>query len=113
MWKIIKISLVILAITLFVGNYHICEYFHPNDVTAWWDLKSNNYAIIIALCFLSCNIGSKGWLRFFLSVGVGLSISNVIDKIYFDVLVFTNSDYFMIIATLILSFWDARKSLKK
>lgn len=112
----VKIILVIIAIALFVGSYSICNYFHYTegnvDITAWWALKYNIYAVIIAIVFLSAQIGTKGLLRFVLSVGVGFAISNVIDKLYFDVLEFTQADIYMIAITLLVSGYDWYKSSK-
>ena len=112
----VKILLIILAVSLFIGNYHICNYFYPGnsqiDINNWWDLKSNVYAVIIAIVFFSAQIGTKGLLRFILSIGVGFAISNAIDKIYFNVLEFTTADIYMIIITLLVSGYDWYKSSK-
>ncbi len=96
-----KIFLTITAILLFVFNYQICEYFYPlkPQLKSWWTLKVNIYAVIMMLIFLSQSLGSKKWLRFFLEIGVGFSISSVIDKLYFSVHDFTNSDIYMILIT--------------
>jgi hypothetical protein len=115
MGKVKKI-LIILAISLFICNYHICNYVYPGnsqtDINNWWDLKSNIYAVIMMVVFLSAQIGTKGFLRFILSVGVGFAISNVIDKLYFSVIEFTTSDIYMIIITLLVSGYDWYKSSK-
>jgi hypothetical protein len=112
----VKKILIILAISLFIGNYHICNYFYPGnsqtDINNWWDLKSNIYAVIMMIVFLSAQIGTKGLLRFFLSIGVGFAISNVIDKCYFNVLEFTKADIYMIIITVLFSFYDWFKNSK-
>ncbi len=114
--KKVKIILTILTIILFVSNYAICNYFYPtdsdSDVSGWWGLKSNLYAVIVALAFLSANIGAKGVVRFFFSVGVGFALSNVIDKVYFNVMEFTNSDIYMIITTILISSFDFYKHSK-
>jgi hypothetical protein len=111
-----KIILIIIAITLFVSNYAICDHFYFTDgildSKGWWRLKSNIYAVIIATVFLSAQIGTKGLLRFVLSVGIGFTISNVIDKLYFNVLEFTQADIYMIIATLVISGYDWYKTSK-
>ena len=112
----VKTTLIILAISLFISNYYICDYFYPGnsqtDINNWWDLKSNIYAVIMMIVFLSAQIGSKGILRFILSVGVGFAISNVIDKCYFNVLEFTTVDIYMIIVTVLVSGYDWYKTSK-
>ena len=114
--KEVKIILAILAISLFFSNYYICNYFYyvdgVLDANGWWGLKSNIYAVIIALTFLSANVGEKGIIRFIFSIGVGLAIANVIDKCYFDVIEFTKSDIIMIVATVLISAFDYYKTQK-
>tara|TARA_R110000787_G_scaffold285916_1_gene402708 strand:- start:285 stop:632 length:348 start_codon:yes stop_codon:yes gene_type:complete len=111
--KLIKIILTSLAITLFVSNYSICEYFYPDNIKSWWTLKINIYAIIIALVFLSQSLGTKGVLRFILELGVGISISSVIDKLYFDVHTFTFSDIIMISTTVCFASYQYYRNGRK
>lgn len=110
--RTVKIILTLLAVVLFVGNYSICEYFYPDDIKSWWTLKVNIYAVIIALVFLSQSIGTKGVLRFILELGVGMSISSVIDKLYFDVHSFTVSDILMILTTLCFASYQYYRNAK-
>jgi len=114
--KKVKITLIIAAIVLFVSNYEICDYFYPTmskaDLRGWWYLKSNIYAVIVALVFLSSSIGTRGILRFFLDVGIGFAVANVIDKVYFNVREFTDSDIIMIIVVILISAFDAYKNSK-
>ena len=106
----VKKLLYILAILLFVLNYQICDYFYYNeeikDIKKWWDLKSNIYAVIMVFVFYSSILGAKGKLRFILSLGVGFCISNVIDKVFFNVLEFRYNDIFMIVLTICASLLD-------
>lgn len=99
----VKIFLVIVSVILFVSNYQICEYFYPKDVEKWWGLKSNIYAVIVGLVFASASIGVKGALRLVLNIGLGLAISNIIDKCYFNVLEFRYNDIIMIVLTISFS----------
>lgn len=102
-----------LAIVLFVSNYQICDYFYYNDevkdLKKWWGLKSNIYAIILCLVFFASALKSKGYLRFILDIGIGLTISNVIDKVFFNVLDFNYNDIIMITLTLCFSYLDYLK----
>lgn len=101
--KKVRIILNIIAILLFVLNYQICEFFYPEDIKQWWALKVNLYAVIIALVFYSASINTKGWVKFVLYIGVGFSISSVIDKVFLDVRVFTSMDLLMIVITFIFA----------
>ena len=106
----VKIILLVIAISLFVLNYDICDYFYYNeevkDLNKWWGLKSNIYALILALVFQSYSIDSKGLLRFFLQIGTGFTLSNLVDKVYFNVVEFQANDVIMIIMVFIFSFID-------
>lgn len=113
----VKTTLIVLAILLFISNYSICDYFYYNnevhDLKRWWGLKSNLYAIIIALVFQSYVINSKRWLRFFLQIGTGFAISNVVDKVFWNVLEFRKNDIIMIVLTFAFACWDYTKEKKK
>jgi hypothetical protein len=61
---------------------------------------------------LTANIGQKGVLRFIVSIGIGLTLSSVIDKWYFDVREFTKTDIYMIIVTVLISGYDWYKTSK-
>jgi hypothetical protein len=116
MMKEVKIILFILAITLFVSSYSICDFFYYNDeikdIKKWWGLKSNIYAIIMMLVFLASKINTKGILKFILNICIGLCIANVIDKVFFNVLVFTESDFYMIALTFLFSLYDYIKDFQ-
>lgn len=97
---------------LFLSNYYICEYFYSNDITKWWQLKTNIYAIIIALAFILSGINARGICKFFLNLGVGFTVSNVIDRLYFDVTITTKEDVIMICITIITSIITFKNSPK-
>ena len=101
----LRILLYSLAVFLFVGNYQICEFFYPDldeeSVKAWWIMKSNIYSVIVVLLLLSSSISEKGVLRFVLSIGVGLSLSDVVDRLYFNTNQFNEHDLVMIAITII------------
>lgn len=109
----VKKILFIIALLLFLSNYSICNFFYYNeeikDINKWWGLKSNIYAVIMMLVFYASLINSKGVLRFILSIGAGFTISNVIDKVFFNVLDFNYNDIIMIILTLCFSCLDYLK----
>lgn len=101
--KEVKTSLIVLAIILFISNYSICDYFYYNeevkDIKSWWYLKCDIYGIIIMLLLFALDIGSRKWLKFIISIGLGLTISNVLDRLFFDTRVFNSSDIYMILVT--------------
>lgn len=115
--KEVKLIIYILAILLFCFNYQICDFFYYNDevkdIKKWWGLKSNIYAIIMMLIFYASLINSKGVLRFILSIGIGFAMSNVIDKVFFNVLEFRYNDIVMIILTICFASLDYFKNGRK
>jgi lipoprotein signal peptidase len=92
-------------------DYGSVEYGVLND--KWWDLRLNITALIFAGSFICMRIGSEGFYRMILSIGVGLSVSNVIDRIFFDVQIYTFADIFMVIGTLTFSIYDYVKGGRK
>ena len=103
----VKKILYIIAIFLFCFNYKICDLFYYNDdikdIKLWWGLKARIYDVVIFLVFWASLIDTKKWLKFILSLAVGLSLSSLIDKIYFDVFEFNQNDIVMIIITVCFS----------
>jgi hypothetical protein len=79
-----------LSILFFLGNYHLCQYFYPlNDdesIRLWWMLKVDVYCLVIALCYLSISVkgatdkGVEKIESFMYSFGVGLAVTNFIDR---------------------------------
>ena len=123
---VVKSIAYILAILMFCFNYNICNYFYYNDeikdISKWWDLKSNMYAIIMTLVFYAIImmlifyaslLNTKGILKVILNIGLGLCLSNVIDKLFFNVINFQFNDVLMIIITICFSFYNYLKELKK
>ena len=103
----------VIALVLFTSNYQICEYFYPltddESIKMWWFTKSNIYGVIVALVLLASSIGERGVLRFVLDVGIGLSMSNVVDRLYFNTNQFNKYDIVMIAITIIVSIIDYKK----
>ncbi len=102
----IKLILSSAVIALFMGNYKLCDYFYSEDINKWWILRTNIYAIIFALSLTLARIDTIGVQRLILSIGIGLSVSDVIDRLVFNSNVFNYSDIFMIIITVSISIYD-------
>lgn len=106
--KTVKTILALTAVLLFVCNKYICDYVcGDEDLTTWWTLRLNLYAVLIGLVFIisTINISTK-FIGFVLSVGVGFCISDIIDRLYFDINKFTAHDIIMIIITIALSYYN-------
>lgn len=94
-----------------VYEYGSVEYGLLND--KWWDLRLNITSLIFAGGFVLTRIGSDGALRLVLSIGVGMSISNVIDRIFFDIEIYTKSDILMVTTTIIISIYEYVRDRKR
>lgn len=102
----VKLILSLIALLLFVFNYEICDLFYYNDINKWWDLKLNIYAVILAISAFIAQYDCKNDLaRFILLVFSGLCISDVIDRVFFDITTRQLNDIFSIIIVLITSFY--------
>ena len=117
-----RLSIIILAIAFFLGNYQICNYFYPlNDAVSirnWWLLKVDIYALIIALLFTLAaqdktdSIKLRLLEKLILNISIGFTTSNFIDKRFFGVQGYVTTDIVMIIVVVLVSYYDFRK-LKK
>ena len=117
-----RLSIIILAIAFFLGNYQICNYFYPlNDAVSirnWWLLKVDIYALIIALLFVlgaqekTDSIRIRLIEKLILNISIGFTTSNFIDKRIFGVQSYTKTDILMVIVVVLVSYYDFRK-LKK
>ena len=105
----LRVFLFFIAIVLFSSNYLLCEYFYSEDIDNWWSLKVNINAVVIALVLLASSVKEKGVLRFVLDIGVGFTVSNVVDRLYFNTTQFTKTDIIMIIATFLFAIIDYKK----
>jgi len=108
----VKYVIPIISFILFVGNYQICEYFYPNNIKEWWHLKVDIYSIIIALLFIYSSLFVKRWIRFLFDIFVGLTVSNVIDRIVFNVRDFKWNDILMIAITFVFAFYNLRNAYR-
>ena len=106
-----KSILTIVVLILFLGNKQICDLFYPGNtqdaVMGWWKLRTNIYAIIVALSFQIGLIKERNSLvRFVLNIGTGLAFSNVVDRWLFDVREYRKEDFLMIALTLGYAIYD-------
>ncbi len=118
-----RIGLIILIVLFFLSNYHICNYFYPLDndesVELWWLLKLDIYAVIIALCFYLASLEPNNNIKlrliekFISNVGVGLAVSNAIDRRTHDRMYYTSADLAMLIVVLLVSYYDFKKLNKQ
>lgn len=101
------------AIVIFAFNFKICEFFYHNDLTSWWFLKSDLLAISFCLALLASRVRTSGMTRIVISLGVGWSISDVIDRVCFNVRYFTWVDMVMIVLTIIYASYEYYKYRNK
>lgn len=110
--KVMKLILSITSVLLFGLGFWICNLLYPDacgaQINQWWDMRMNIYAIILLTCFsVALSKEDNKHLRFVLSIGIGLSASDVIDRIFFNISQFTKEDVSMVIATFIISYVES------
>jgi len=118
-----KLILSILSAFIFPLSYWVCITIYPSaaisetdpnfsleEVEKFTDLRFSVYAILCAICFINAGIEFKNnseWYKkltkWFLDVGIGFSISDIIDRFCFDITKFSDSDKVMIGITIISS----------
>jgi len=122
-FNLYKRILVITSIVFFfVCNYHICNYYYPlnkeEHVRLWWVLKMDIYALIVALCFILASLERTTNIRinliekFITSLGIGLAISNVIDRHFKGTESYVQTDIMIVLSVVLVSFYDFQR-LKK
>jgi len=101
----------VLSTILFVGNYSLCDYFYFNDHDNWWKLKQNIYNVdlildrttLFLLIIFFCNYLKLRRLAALTLLGLLLNLSNIIDRLLFDINTFEKDDIVMIILAILLS----------
>jgi len=117
-----RIGLIILIVIFFLSNYHICNYFYPLEdeasIELWWMLKIDIYVLIVTLCFILAaqketnNTRLRLIERFITSVGIGLAISNIIDRRIYGTREYTKIDLLMVIVIILVSYYDFKRLSK-
>ena len=118
-----RIVIIISIVFFFVGNYHICNYYYPlnteEHVKLWWVLKMDIYALIVALCFILASLekttNKKINLieKFITSLGIGLAISNVIDRHFKGIESYVITDLMIVTCIILVSFYDFKRLSKQ
>ena len=111
-----KTALAVAINILFVSNYFVCEYLYPGSNKSWdifipMDKLSHNiWAIIIMLSIATTLIKEPAnrLSDFFLTTAIGLSSSDVIDRIVFHITNFTGADRIVVPATIVLAIYNYR-----
>ena len=99
----IKFVLVLVTGILFLLDYHICDYFYPNDLKAWWHLRHTIYSFeFLLFCFIAF-IGSKGHIRFTLTILMVFILGDIWDRTIASTSKFIDSDYVLIIMSIIIT----------
>lgn len=108
MLKKLSFLIPLLTVLLFIGNYHICEFFYKDDISKWWNLRTALCAINFGLALYCSKMDMRDRLTlFFVNVGIGFSVSDIVDRLVYDITTFTKADILMIIITVMVSFYES------
>jgi len=100
----LKLLLFISAFALYLANFHLCNIIAGDDLVEWYKWRGINYTAIFALLFAAGNIGASGITRFVLNIAFSIVVSDLIDRIFFDITTYEWKDLLTIILTLSTSF---------
>jgi hypothetical protein len=97
-----------LALLLFLANYPLAEYLYPQNIQYDSNIsfRFNEYAIIIMFTLLAAKNTQSRFSGFMLSMLIGLSVSDVVDRLWFNITDFRWNDLLMILATIYFSYKD-------
>ncbi len=99
-------TLSLIVVLLFPFNYLICDLIY--DWNEHWDknlsLRFNIYSIMFLILFILAKNDKTNFSNFILSIGIGFSLSDVVDRCFFDKTVFDWKDILMIVLTLFFSY---------
>lgn len=84
--------------------------------TGDWDGANNMtmgmFSFIMFMCFVLARMSEKGSIAiFFLDVVLGLSVSDIVDRLFFDVTIFGKNDWLFLGVTVFIAILDLRKNL--
>lgn len=111
--------LALVAVLLFCFNYLLAEYFHPWSLTdgslcdANLAFRFNCYSVIITICFMLTRMKTNHYTWFILDIGVGIVLSDVLDRFVFDVTKFQFNDITMILLTIATSYYKFLLNVRK
>lgn len=100
-----KFVLFIAAIVLYLANFYICNFFAGENIDDWYKCRGILYTATFALLFAAGNIGATGKLRFILNIAFSIVVSDLIDRIFFDITTYQWKDLLTLILTLSTSFY--------
>ncbi len=116
-----KFILSFLSVLLYYSGFWICKYIHPKafgynfiqiEVDKFTDLRYSIYAIIFGLIFIRLKIIASSiskFENFILCIGLGIVLSDLIDRFYFNITEYTKEDKIMLIITIIISYLETYK----
>jgi len=108
---VLRLTLLIVTVSSFVLNYPICEFFYPgNDyvsIRVWnyinvASLHTMYFLALLNIKLLSKNMGEV--YKFILSVGIGFTVADIIDRWCFHITTFVVNDFFIIAIILIIEY---------
>lgn len=89
-------------------NPTMCEWFYPNDINNWWQLRLGIYSLVLCLLFIintfSTVVKLEKYFNFTIYVGIGLTSSDCIDRLFLNIDFFTWMDLIMVSMVLLIGY---------
>jgi len=111
----VNVTIAFCSVVLFRVNFAICSHFYDVQVDSmgWWRLRTNIYAVCFLMCYYIAKQRPTIGLNFIYSVGIGVAISDVVDRVFFDITQETKEDFWMVVLTFLFAIiehvYDYRK----
>lgn len=113
-----RLIIALLLVLLFTLSFWICKTIYPEAflevnysqeaVNRFTDLRYSIYAIMIGLCFITLKNKSETNHEIFIwTIGVELSIGDILDRYYYNIAQFTKEDISIIIISIIFAYLEA------
>lgn len=116
----VKLFLSIFTNVLLLSNWYVCEYAYPGSKISWdifipMDKMCHNMWALIIMCSFFIARSSQPttrMIRTFLNIAIGLSCSDVMDRLIFGITDFTGSDKILIPLTIISCIYNHARGKK-
>lgn len=103
--RVLHLLLIVSVNALFYFTYYYCNYKYiknidePTDVELknWWTTRMNLYAVTFLILNLAQYLPKHKYSYFWMFFLCGLSVSDIIDRLYFNTNKFTREDIAMLI----------------
>ena len=93
--------LAIVALLLYIFGFEICEHFYKEDITQWRNLRDMLIGINMFILVILNLIPLTSFTRGVFVALCFLCFGDLVDRLIFDIQVFVNNDYILIMVAIV------------